>query len=57
MELLLPSTDRGVAVQAVIAGVVFTASLVAARRNRDLRVFVTGVGVLVLAWFGLRAVH
>lgn len=57
MELLLPRTDGVLAMQAVIAALVLGAALVAVRRDRDLRLFVTGAGVLMAAWFGLRAVH
>lgn len=57
MELLLPRTDRGVAVQAVIAAAVLFVALVLVRRDRDLRVFVTGLSVLTAAWFGLRTIH
>lgn len=57
MDLLLPRTDGGVAVQAAIAAAVFGAALVMVRRDRDLRVFVGGLGMLAAAWFGVRAVH
>lgn len=57
MDLLLPRTDGGAALQAAIAAVVFTVVLVKVRRDRDLRVFVSGLGVLTAAWFGVRAIH
>lgn len=57
MELLLPGTDRGVALEAAIAAVVLLVAMVLVRRDRDLRVFVAGLGVLTAAWFGVRALH
>lgn len=57
MDLLLPRTDRGVAVQAVFAAVVFAIAVFAVRGDRDLRLFVGGLGMLAAAWFGIRAIH
>ena len=57
MEVILPSTDAGVAAQALAAGIVFGAALLATRRSPELRRFVTGVAVMTLALFGLRAMH
>lgn len=57
MEFLLPRTDGGVAVQAVVATVALAAALFAVRRSRELCRFVTGLAVMALAFFGLRAIH
>ncbi len=57
IDLLLPRTDGGVLVQAVVASIVFVAALVAVRRNPELRTFVIGVGTITAAWMALRTVH
>lgn len=57
MDVLLPRTDAGVAAQAAVALVVLTAAFFAVRRHRELRQFVTGLAVMTLALFGLRALH
>jgi hypothetical protein len=57
MDVLLPRTDAGVAVQAAVALVILTGAFFAVRRNRELRQFVTGLAVMTLALFGLRALH
>jgi hypothetical protein len=57
MDVLLPRTDAGVAAQAIVAVVVLAAAFFAVRRNRELRQFVTGLAVMTLALFGLRALH
>lgn len=57
VDLLLPRTDGGALVQAVVALVVFGSVAVAVRRNRDLLVFVTGLATITAAWFALRTVH
>jgi hypothetical protein len=56
-DLLLPRTDAGALTQAVIAGAVYIALLIAVRRNRDLMWFVGGLASLTFAWFALRTVH
>lgn len=55
--MLLPRTDAGVAAQAVIAAVTLAAALVATWGSPELRRFVTGVTVMTVAFFGLRAIH
>ncbi|MDE0804273.1 MAG: hypothetical protein OSA99_13245 [Acidimicrobiales bacterium] len=57
IDLLLPRTDAGAAVQAAVAFVVFVGALLAVRRNPDLRLFVYGLGTITAAWFALRTVH
>lgn len=57
MELLLPRTDGGVAVQAAVATVILAAAFFAVRQSPELRRFVTGLAVTTLALFGLRSLH
>ncbi len=57
MDLLLPRTDRAVAVQLAVAVVVLTATFVVFRRDRDVRLLVVGVAVMAAAWFALRSLH
>jgi len=57
MDLLLPRTDAGVLVQALVVFPVLGAALVLVRRDRDYRLLVIGLLTMTAAWFGLRAVH
>ena len=57
VELLLPRTDAGVAMQLVLAIGFFGVALVAVRRHRDVRTFVLGLAFMTAAWFALRTVH
>lgn len=57
LDLLLPRTDAGVAVQAVIALAVFAGLGYAVRKNRDYRIFVAGLAVMTAALFGVRMIH
>lgn len=57
IELLLPRTDEGAAVQAIVAAVVFAVVLVAVRRHAEVRLLVAGLAVMTAAWFALRTVH
>jgi hypothetical protein len=56
-DLLLPTTDAGVAVQAVIMVVVFGALFVRTRHDRDLRLLVLGRAMFVAGLFMLRVAH
>ena len=56
-ELFFPRTDAGVVFQASIVFPVLLIVLVLLRRDRELRIFVLGVFMVVLAFFGLRALH
>ncbi len=56
-DLLLPRTDAGAGVQAVVLVAVFLLLLVMVRRNRDLTWFVAGSAVLTLSLVALRTVH
>jgi hypothetical protein len=57
IELLLPRTDAGVAVQVVGLIVVLAVLLRITWRRPDLRLVVLGSGLLVLALMGVRAAH
>lgn len=57
MELLLPRTDLGVAVQLAVAAVVFAVALLLVWRDRDVRLLVIGLAVMTVAWSGLRMLH
>jgi hypothetical protein len=57
VELLLPRTDAGVAVQGLVAIVIFAVALVAVRRRPDLRQFVIGLATMTAAIFALRTIH
>lgn len=56
-DLLFPSTDAGVAAQ-VASLVVMTIGVTwQVRRERSLVMLTIGVAMLVVGWFGLRALH
>lgn len=55
--LLFPGTDAGVAIQAVVVGVVLALALWRSWRNPDVRLLVIGISVVVFALMGLRAAH
>ena len=56
-DLLLPRTDGGVLVQALIVVPLLIGILVGVRRHAEVRTFVFGVLVFTLGLMGLRAVH
>lgn len=57
IDVLLPSTDGGVAVQLVLLVVFTGVGAYLTRRNRDLRILVVGVAVLILGLMAVRAIH
>ncbi len=57
IDVLLPSTDGGVAVQLVLLVVFAGAGVYLTRRSRDLRILVVGVAVLILGLMAVRAIH
>ena len=58
LDLLLPGTDRAVAIQWSIMIPFWVVALVAVRRqNRDVRTFVLGLAIINLAWFAARTIH
>ncbi len=58
LDLLLPETDRAVAIQWIVMAVVWAVVIaVTWRRDRDIRHFVWGLAMLNLGWFAARTVH
>ena len=57
LDLLLPSTDGGVAIQLAMWAAISAVALLTARRNKDLRLLVIGLSVLALGLMGIRAIH
>jgi len=56
-ELLLPRPDAGVLVQLGLFCFVAAAALFAVRRRHEWLVFVTGLALVGLGLFGVRALH
>jgi hypothetical protein len=57
VDLLLPSTDAGVAAQLVLVIVSLGFALWRFWRDPDIRLVVIGSGLLVLGFIGFRALH
>ena len=57
IDLLLPRTDAGVAVQAIVVTVLAVIALALTWRNRDLRLFAGGLAMITYVWMALRTVH
>jgi len=57
MDLLLPTTDAGVAAQLAVWATVSVGGLIITRKNKDLRLLVIGLSVLALGLLGVRAIH
>ena len=56
-DLLFPSTDVGVFVQLSVLVALSTGITWRVRRERALVLLTIGVSMLVIGWFGLRALH
>ncbi|CAB4580513.1 MAG: hypothetical protein ACK5CE_16215 [Actinomycetes bacterium] len=56
-DLLHPATDAGVAAQVMGVVVVTTIVTTLVRRERSLVMLTVGASMVVLGWFGLRALH
>lgn len=56
-QLLLPQTDGGVAVQAVVLLVLLGVGWLATRQRPDARLLLVGVGLVLVGLTGLRAAH
>jgi hypothetical protein len=56
-DVLLPATDAGVLLQLSIVMAAGPGALWAVRRDADLRLFVAGMWIMVIAAMGLRALH
>ncbi|MEE8457934.1 MAG: hypothetical protein V3S28_07790 [Acidimicrobiia bacterium] len=57
IEVLLPSTDAGVALQFGLLLGATTTGLWFTRRDRDLRRLILGVGLLLAGVMAIRAIH
>ena len=57
IDVLLPATDAGVAFQFGVVLTTGAVAMVVTRRDRDVRLLVIGVTVLLVALMALRAVH
>jgi hypothetical protein len=57
VELLLPRTDGGVAVQFVIVTAVFATAMWLMRRKPDARLLVIGLWLTAYGVMGVRALH
>lgn len=57
IDLLLPETDAGVLVQLVLATVLFGGLLWWLWANKDARIFIIGLWVVVFGFMGVRALH
>lgn len=58
VDLLLPATDRAVAIQWAIMVPFWTILFVLMRHQpKDVRLFIAGLAMLNLAWFAARTVH
>ena len=56
-ELWSPQTDAGVVAQVIITLAIVAGLVWLVRREKALVQLVLGVGMVVLAWYGLRALH
>jgi len=56
-ELWSPQTDGGVIVQVIATVTTVGCALWLVRRERALVQLVLGVGMVVLAWYGIRSLH
>lgn len=56
-DLVFPTTDRAVVVQALVALTLYGIAAFAVRRNRELLLFVAGLAALTFGFMGLRTLH
>ncbi len=56
-ELWSPQTDAGVVVQVIVTLAIIAGLIWLVRREKALVQLVVGVGMVVLAWYGIRALH
>lgn len=58
LDLALPRTDRVVLMQWVVMIPVWIGALFVSRKQpKDIRVFILGLIIMNLAWFGFRMIH
>ncbi|MGD9750981.1 MAG: hypothetical protein AB7W59_08305 [Acidimicrobiia bacterium] len=56
-DILFPLTDGGVLAQLIGVTLATVVAAVLVRRHREIRAFVTGVGVFLVALMAVRALH
>lgn len=56
-DLILPRTDAGVAVQLAAVVLAYVVAVALLWRHRDWLLLATGIAVLTLGLFGVRALH
>lgn len=56
-ELWSPRTDGGVFVQVVVTIALVVVLAWAARREPSVVLLIVGIGMVVLAWYGIRSLH
>lgn len=56
-SLLLPATDTAVVVEALVVFSSLAVAGIVSRRDRDIRMFVFGLFVFTVAFFGVRSLH
>jgi hypothetical protein len=57
IDVLLPTTDQGALVQAIVVLMLGGLAVFVLRRHREARIFAIGATVLLLALMGVRAIH
>ena len=57
LDILLPETDGGAASQFLVLILITVLALVMTRRNRDLRILILGIAVLLAGLLAVRAIH
>ena len=57
MDLLLPATDGGVAIQLLIVVLIFAIALWRSWNSPEARLVVIGAGMVALGLMGFRALH
>ena len=57
LDILLPETDGGAASQFLVLILITILALVMTRQNRDLRILILGVAVLLAGLLAVRAIH
>lgn len=58
LDILLPPTDRMVAIQSIVMTIFWFVTIIAVRhRSKDIRTFIFGLAMINLAWFAARLIH
>ena len=57
LDILLPSTDKGVVIQFSVVVLLFGLALWRFWRNPEARLLTVGIGLVALGFMGLRALH